>query len=81
LAPGILKRQPELLLVGFYSLFNLLGVILVLPVAGGFARFIIWLVPDKRGRLARTLDSRALAQPMPALELAHAALKKTVQRA
>lgn len=48
-------------LVAFHTLFNLLGVCLMLPVTAPFARFIEWLVPD-RGTLGSAVPDRSLLE-------------------
>ncbi|MEQ8334639.1 Na/Pi symporter [Nisaea sp.] len=50
----------QLALVAFHSTFNTLGVLLVLPVTGLFARLILWLIPEDGADLARRLDTRLL---------------------
>lgn len=55
-APG----SDQLALVAFHTTFNTLGVLLILPVTGLFARLILWLIPDDGTDLARRLDNRLL---------------------
>tara|TARA_R110002012_G_scaffold141637_3_gene299425 strand:- start:386 stop:2011 length:1626 start_codon:yes stop_codon:yes gene_type:complete len=50
----------QLALVAFHTTFNTLGVLLVLPVTGRFARLILWLIPEDGADLARRLDTRLL---------------------
>jgi len=50
-------------LVGFHSFFNILGVLLILPFAHPFARFVEFLIPDKGAELTRPLDRMALRDP------------------
>ena len=50
----------QLALVAFHTTFNTLGVLLILPVTGLFARLIQWLIPDDGTDLSRRLDNRLL---------------------
>ncbi|MFO7546642.1 MAG: hypothetical protein R6W77_14205, partial [Trueperaceae bacterium] len=47
--------DPALTLAAFHTLFNLVGVALVLPWLGGFARMVSRLVPDQGAALTRPL--------------------------
>lgn len=68
LAPGQLADQAEIALVAFHTGFNILGVMLVLPMAHPFARFMFRLVPDVQTGLTRHLDTHLLSDPFIALE-------------
>ncbi len=72
LSPGYLYGHAELALVGFHTSFNLLGVILVLPFAGQFARFIERLFPERPMGYEKVLDKSLLKHP----ELALTAVQK-----
>ena len=63
LTPAFVDEQPEVALVAFHSLFNLLGVIVVLPFTARFARLVERIVPDRPGATDR-LD-RALLREVP----------------
>ena len=69
LAPGWLAGNAELALVGFHSLFNLLGVLLVLPFAAAFSRLMFYLVPALVHR-GREPDRMLLREPVVALDAA-----------
>ena len=76
LAPEFLADEPELCLVGFHTLFNGLGVALVLPFARPFARLIERLVPERGAPLTAGLDERLLVEdPAYGLEAARGALE------
>jgi phosphate:Na+ symporter len=62
-------------LVGFHTLFNALGVILILPFTNAFARLIMRLVPEEGAPLVDRLDERLLASPSAALDAAIATLR------
>jgi phosphate:Na+ symporter len=79
LAVDSLKGDPELALVAFHSLLNLVGVCCVLPFATRFANFIVWLVPAGNRILDRALEPSLLTEPRIALESAHATLERIAQ--
>ncbi|MAS08326.1 MAG: Na/Pi cotransporter [Ahrensia sp.] len=62
-------------LVAFHTLFNALGVILVLPFTNLFARFVMRLVPEEGAKLVDRLDDRLLPSPSAALDAAIATLR------
>ena len=62
------KGNAQISLVAFHTTFNTLGVLLVLPFAKPFARFIVWLVPEGGPPLLRRLDDRLLKEPAAAVE-------------
>lgn len=57
-------------LVMFHTLFNLSGVVILLPFANGFARLIERIVPGPDGGLPEPLDRALLAEPEAALDAA-----------
>jgi phosphate:Na+ symporter len=57
-------------LVAFHTLFNLAGVLLMLPLAHPFARAIEALVPEHPAPLFEALDRRLLADPGAAIDAA-----------
>lgn len=59
-------------LVMFHSGFNILGVLVVLPFTGAFARLIQRLVPERGLPLIRRLDERLLRDPAAAVDSAAA---------
>jgi phosphate:Na+ symporter len=56
--PTLLTGDPELSLVGYHTFFNGLGVVLVLPFAGRFARLVEKLFPEDESELLRHLSKR-----------------------
>ena len=54
-------RNPEFAVVGFHTTFNALGVVIVLPFTGAFARLMYRLFPDRGPSLTEPLDLRLLA--------------------
>jgi phosphate:Na+ symporter len=73
--PNLVSDNPAFALVGFHTLFNVVALVIVLPVAGLFARLMETLVPERDTGLARRLDHRLLAEP----QAAHAALEATLR--
>ena len=73
--PSLINDSPSFALVGFHTLFNVVALVLILPVAGLFARLMEYLVPERDTGLARRLDKRLLAEP----HAAHAALEATLR--
>jgi phosphate:Na+ symporter len=65
-------------LVAFHSLFNILGVILILPFARPFARFIEFVIPDRGDELTKSLDPVTLRDPEAAISAAKAAVGRLV---
>lgn len=57
-------------LVAFHTLFNLLGVLLVLPFISGFARAIEWLLPGNAAVLGAPPDRHLLSDAPAALDAA-----------
>lgn len=67
--PDALTQQPEIALVAFHTLFNVLGVLLVLPVTGHFARLVKHLVPAADGSYGPEFDRGLLKVPAQALRV------------
>jgi phosphate:Na+ symporter len=80
-APAAMRNDPEIGLVSFHSLFNIVGVVCVLPFAKSFARFIVWLVPAGNRVLERRLEPMLLSNPRVALESVHATLDEMIKLA
>jgi phosphate:Na+ symporter len=55
-------------LVAFHSLFNVIGVLGVLPFASGFARLVERLVPERPTPFSERLDRSLVAEPEVALQ-------------
>ena len=73
--PNLVSDNPAFALVGFHSLFNVVALILVLPVTGPFARLMERLVPARDTGLASRLDKHLLTEP----QAAHVALVATLR--
>ncbi len=57
----------EIALVAFHTLFNLLGVLLVLPWTHQFARLIEYILPERKDQRTARLDPSLLKNPDTAL--------------
>lgn len=55
--------NPELALVGFHTTFNAVGVVLVLPATGAFARLMYRLFPERGPGLTDPLELSLLEDP------------------
>jgi phosphate:Na+ symporter len=71
-----LAAEPELALVAFHTGFNVLGVLLVLPVAGRLRALVERLVPERGPPLTRRLDEAALVDPTLGLHAVAGALRE-----
>lgn len=74
-APGGVASEPELVLVGFHTLFNLAALLVGLPLVHQFAQLMERLVPSVSRSMAQRLDDRLLAEPAAAM----AALERTLE--
>ncbi len=79
MVPHALRNDPEIGLVTFHSLFNLVGVICILPLTTSFARLIQWFVPFGSRSLERRLEPILLSDPRVALESVWATLEQIIQ--
>jgi len=76
ISPGSLYDNAQVALVAFHSSFNLLGVLLVLPVAERFSNFIKKVIPEKESVYTSALDKSLLKDNGMAIT----ALNMSVQR-
>jgi phosphate:Na+ symporter len=72
--PGVVVASPELSLVGFHTLFNLVALLVGLPLANPFVRLIEKLVPDRQTSLSYRLDRSLLREPAAATAALEATL-------
>jgi phosphate:Na+ symporter len=66
--------DPAMTLAAFHTMFNLVGVALVLPWLGGFTRLAARLVPDKGAVLTRYLSRASADEPATAVRAARTTL-------
>jgi len=78
-ASGI-PSDPELILVGFHTLFNVLGVVVMLPFADLFARLIVRLIPERELPFTSRLDGSLLRDPDVAIRALAATLGDIAQK-
>ncbi len=64
-APVSVADSPEVVAVSFHSVFNILGVILILPFTRQFAALIQSIFPERTAKLGASFD-RGLLQDAPA---------------
>lgn len=69
LFPSQLALNAGIALVAFHTTFNTLGVMIVLPFTGQFARLVERMIPDKALPYTNTLDKALLLQPGLALNM------------
>jgi phosphate:Na+ symporter len=65
------------LLAGYHTAYNVVGVLVLLPLMDQFTRFVERILPERTSALTRCLDPAALATPIAAVE----AVRRTVARA
>jgi phosphate:Na+ symporter len=65
------------LLAGYHTAYNVVGVVVLLPLIDRFTRFVERLLPERASPLTRCLDRAALVTPLAAEE----AVRRTVARA
>lgn len=80
LAPAALAANAEIALVGFHSLFNLIGVVAVLPFVAAFAALMHRLVPNAHDPLIDRLDPHLLRTPNVALDVVAQTLTSTTRQ-
>jgi len=65
------------LLAGYHTAYNLVGVLVLLPLIDPFTRLVERILPERGSPLTRCLDPSALATPIVAVE----AVRRTIARA
>jgi phosphate:Na+ symporter len=64
------------LLAGYHTAYNLVGVLVLLPLINPFTRLVERILPERGSPLTRCLDPSALATPIVAVE----AVRRTIAR-
>lgn len=67
--------DPQIGLVTFHSMFNILGVLLVIGFTPQFARLVMFLVPARGPDLTARLDEHLLKDPAAALDAARVTVR------
>jgi phosphate:Na+ symporter len=65
------------LLAGYHTTYNIVGVMVLLPLIDSFTRLVERILPERGSPLTRCLDPSALATPIVAVE----AVRQTIARA
>jgi phosphate:Na+ symporter len=65
------------LLAGYHTAYNVVGVLVLLPLIDRFTRLVERILPERGSPLTRSLDPSALATPIVAVE----AVRRTIARA
>ncbi|WP_024516103.1 Na/Pi symporter [Bradyrhizobium sp. Tv2a-2] len=65
------------LLAGYHTAYNVVGVLILLPVIQGFTRLVERILPERGSPLTRSLDPAALVTPVATVE----AVRQTIARA
>jgi phosphate:Na+ symporter len=65
------------LLAAYHTAYNVVGVVVLMPVIERFTRFVESLLPERSSPLTRCLDPSALTLPIAAVE----AVRRTIARA
>jgi len=65
------------LLAGYHTAYNVVGVLVLLPLIDKFTRFVERILPERGSPLTRCLDPAALSSPIVAVE----AVRRTIARA
>tara|TARA_R110002111_G_scaffold261826_1_gene335770 strand:- start:27627 stop:29252 length:1626 start_codon:yes stop_codon:yes gene_type:complete len=73
-------QSPEIALVAFHSLFNLLGVMIIVPFTGQFSRVIIRLIPEAVNDQTERLEESLIQNPNVAIEASRSTLVDVFQR-
>lgn len=71
--------DPTLLLAGFHTAFNVLGVAMLLPMVGRFASVIERILPQRGPVLTRHLDRASQSMPDMAIEAARRTVAMTLE--
>jgi phosphate:Na+ symporter len=69
--------EPALVIAGFHTGFNLLGVLILAPFTVPFARLVTRIIPDRGPALTRFLDPSLIEVPAVALEAARGTVLET----
>jgi len=77
--PGV-SPDAALALAAFHTLFNFLGVLLLLPVIRPFSRIVIRLIPERHGSMTRFLDDSVGEIGQIGVEAAHRTAREVAAR-
>lgn len=66
------------LLAAYHTAYNLVGVVVLLPLINQFTRLVERILPERGSPLTRSLDPSALATPVVALEAARQTIARSL---
>lgn len=76
ISPGLLDANAEIGLVIFHSSYNMLGVIVVLPMSKQFSHLIEKLIPERIPSYTQGLDDSLRKEPAAALTVIQSTIEK-----
>ncbi|MCW8945336.1 MAG: Na/Pi symporter [Sedimenticola sp.] len=76
LLPNQLIANAEIALVGFHTLFNFIGLLVILPFTHQFATLIIRIIPESRSGYADALDQKLVNDPIVAMSVVDSTIKR-----
>ena len=71
--------RPDIALVTFHTLFNLLGLLVIVPFTKPFSALIIRIIPEAENDQTERLDESLLSNPNVAIEAARSTLVDVFQ--
>ncbi len=79
ISPSFLVDQSEIALVAFHTIFNILGVIIVLPFTHSFARMMEKIIKTPKQRYRQKFDTALLEDIPLALSVVHKSLEEELK--
>lgn len=73
---NLARGDLTLVIAGFHTAFNVLGVLLFWPIVGRFAAFVERLIPERGPELTRNLDRSMIDIPAVGLAAARSSLRR-----
>lgn len=73
------SNSPEVALVAFHSLFNLLGIFILVPFIGPFSRLITRIIPEAVNNQTERLEESLIQNPNVAIEASRSTLVDVFQ--
>ncbi len=73
------NASPEMALVAFHSLFNLLGILILVPFINQFSRLITGMIPEATNNQTERLEESLITNPNVAIEACRSTLADVFQ--
>ena len=73
------RFSPEIGLVLFHSLFNVLGILILAPFTSQIVRFLYWLIPEAVNNQTERLEEALIQNPNVAIEASRSTLTDVFQ--